>query len=209
MLQNLIGSITGALPLLNASSSSAAPASKPQGGLGGLGGIVDQFVAPIASVAATATTAASKVVDQFLPPVAKSLLDTVTGGYQADGSLHSGLKVEVNVLKSVVAAQPMDATAKANIQSTLDEVKSGKPLNECLSHLSEQEKTLLADTIGNAGFEPPEALTSYLTDKSQGDAGRMDCALKNVEVAEEHGYGATEASALLRFLPLAAPLLGR
>ena len=37
---------------------------------------------------------------------------------------------------------------------------------------------------------------------------RMDCALKNVEVAESQGYQATEASALFRFLPLAAPLLG-
>lgn len=204
MLQNLLGSLTSAVPLLNASSS-AAPAGKPQGGLGG---IVGQVVAPIASVAATATTAASKIVDQFVPPVAKSLLGAVTKGLPSDGSLPSGLKVEVNVLKSVVAVNPMDAAAKANIQGALDQVKAGKPLTECLSHLSEQEKTLLADTIGNAGFEPPESLTSYLTNKSQGDAGRMDCALKNVEVAEEHGYEATEASALMRFLPLAGPLLG-
>jgi hypothetical protein len=116
--------------------------------------------------------------------------------------------VEVNVLKSVVSLQSMDATSKSNIQGALDQVKAGKPLNECLSHLSEKEKTLLADTIGNSGFEPPEALTPYLTNKSQGDASRMDCALKNVEVAEQHGYQATEASALFRFLPLAAPLLG-
>ena len=205
MFQNVIGSITSAIPFLNASGS-AAPAGKPQSGLGG---IVDQFVAPIASVAATAATAASKVVDQFVPPAVKSLIDSATQGSPSDGSLHSGLKFEVNILKTVVAGQQMDATAKANIQGALDEVKAGKPLNECLSHLSEQEKTLLADSIGNAGFEPPEALTPYLTNQSQGDAGRMDCALKNVEVAEEHGYGATEASAILRFFPLAGPLLGR
>jgi hypothetical protein len=208
MFQNIIGSLTSAIPLLNASSSasassSSASAGKPQGG----GSLIDAFVAPIASVAMNATKAASKVVDQFIPPVAKNLMgavDKVLSG----GGLPGGLKVEVNVLKSVVAAKPMDAQAKANIQSTLDQVKSGKPLNESLSHLSEQEKTLLADTIGNAGFEPPECLSSYLTNKSQGDSGRMDCALKNVEVAESSGYAATEASALFTFLPLAAPLLG-
>lgn len=204
MFQNVLGSITKAIPLLNAFTS-AAPAGKPQSGTGS---IVDQFVAPLASVAASATTAASRIVDQFVPPVVKSLIGSVTQGLPSDGSLPGGLRVEVNVLKSVVSAQQMDATAKANIQGALDQVKAGKPLNECLSHLSGQEKTLLADTIGNTGFEPPEALTSYLTNKSQGDAGRMDCALKNVEVAEEHGYQATEASALFRFLPLAAPLLG-
>jgi hypothetical protein len=205
MFQNVLGSITKAVPLLNALGSAAAPASKPQSGMGG---IIDQFVAPIASVAATATMAASKVVDQFMPPVAKSLLGALGQSAPSDGSLASGLKVEVNILKTVVSAQQMDATAKANIQGALDQVKAGKPLNECLSHLSEQEKTLLADTIGNHGFEPPEALTSYLTNKSQGDASRMDCALKNVEVAEEHGYEATEANAMLRFFPLAGVLLG-
>jgi hypothetical protein len=204
MFQNLIGSLTSAIPLLNAFSS-AAPASKPQSGTGS---IVDQFVAPIASVAMGATKAASGVVDQFMPPIAKSLIGAVTGELPSGGALPGGLRVEVNVLKSVVSVQPMDATAKANIQGALDQVKAGKPLNECLSHLSEKEKTLLADTIGNTGFEPPECLTSYLTNKSQGDSSRMDCALKNVEVAEQHGYSATEASALFRFLPLAAPLLG-
>lgn len=176
MFQNALGSITKAIPLLNAFSS-AAPAGKPQSGMGG-------------------------IVDQFVPPVAKSLIGAVTQGLQSGGSLHSGLRAPVNILKSVVSGQPMDATAKANIQSALDEVKAGKPLHECLSHLSEQEKTLLADTIGNSGFEPPEALTPYLTNKSQGDASRMDCALKNVEVAEEHGYEATEASTIFRLLPL-------
>jgi len=197
MFQNLIGSIAGAVPLLNASSS----ASSSGGGIG-------QLVAPIASAAMSATSAASKIVDQFMPPVAKSLIGAATQAFQPPGSLASGLRVEVNVLKSVVAMQQMDPTAKSNIQGALDQVKSGKPLNECLSQLSNQEKTLLADTIGNAGFEPPEALTSFLTNQSQGDASRMDCALKNVEVAEEHGYEATEASALFRFLPLAGPLLG-
>lgn len=209
MFQNILGSLTSAIPLLNASSS-ASPASKPQGGMGGLG-LLGQLVAPLASVAATATTAASKIVDQFVPPVAKSLIGSVTEGLQSSGLLPkmpSGLRVEVNVLKSVVALQPMDAKAKSNIQGALDQVKAGKPLSECLSPLSGQEKTLLADTIGNAGFEPPEQLTSYLTNKSQGDSSRMDCALKNVEVAESKGYQATEASALFRFLPLAGPLLG-
>jgi hypothetical protein len=208
MFQNIIGSIAKAIPGLNASSSdssSAAPAGKPQGG--GLGGLIDQFVAPVASVAMSATKAASSVVDQFIPPVAKSLIGSVTEGLSG-GRIAGGLRVEVNVLKSVVATQQMDPSSKAKIQGVLDQVKDGKPLNECLSQLSEQEKTLLADTIGNHGFEPPEALSSYLTNKSQGDSGRMDCALKNVEVAEEHGYQATEASALFRFLPLAAPLLG-
>lgn len=206
MFPNILGSLTKAIPFLStATASSSASASKPQGGLGG---IVDQFVAPIASVAATATTAASKLVDQFMPPIAKSLLGAVTQDHPSDGSLPGGLKVEVNVLKGVVSMQQMDATSKANIQSALDQVKAGKPLNECLSPLSSKEKTLLADTIGNAGFEPPEALNSYLTNKSQGDSSRMDCALKNVEVAEQKGYGATEASALFRFLPLAPALLG-
>lgn len=204
MFQNILGSLTSAVPLLN----SAGSEGKAQGG-GGLGGIVGQVIAPIASVATTATKTASTIMDQFMPPIAKSLLGAVTGGAKpSDGSLESGLKFEVNILKSVVAAKPMDATAKANIQGALDQVKAGKPLNECLSQLSEQEKTLLADTIGNAGFEPPEALSSYLTDKSQGDSGRMDCALKNVEVAESSGYEATEASAMLRFVPLAGALFG-
>jgi len=207
MFQNILGSLGKAIPILG-SLSAPTPTGKSQGGGGGLGGIVDQFVAPIASVAATATTAASKVVDQFLPPVAKSLIDTATGGLQSGGALPGGLRVEVNVLKSVVSMQNMDATSKANIQGALDQVKSGKPLNECLSQLSGPEKTLLADTIGNAGFEPPECLTSYLTNQSQGDSSRMDCALKNVEVAESSGYQATEASALFRFLPLAPMLLG-
>jgi hypothetical protein len=198
MFQNILGSLTSSIPLLNL--------SQPKGGAGG--GIIDQLVAPIASVATTAATSASKIVDQFLPPVAKNLLDTLTGGASPGGGLAGGLKVEVNVLKTVVSAQSMDAKSKANIQSALDEVKSGKPLSQCLSSLSSQEKTLLADTIGNAGFEPPEQLNSYLTNQSQGDSSRMDCALKNVEVAESSGYQATEASKLMRFLPLAAPLLG-
>ncbi|HYV45386.1 MAG TPA: hypothetical protein VFA20_11015 [Myxococcaceae bacterium] len=170
-----------------------------------------KVIAPVAAVTTSVATAASKVVDQFTPPIVKSVMGTIEkslGGGSSDGSLPGGLKVEVNVLKGVVATQPMDATSKSNIQNALDQVKAGKPLSQCLSQLSEKEKTKLADTIGNAGFEPPEQLTPYLTNKSQGDSWRMDCALKNVEVAESEGYDKTEASALMRFLPLAAPLLG-
>jgi len=202
MFQNLIGSIGQAIPFLNSLSS----ASTDKGGAGG--SLIDKVVAPIASAVTTATTAASKVVDEFLPPVAKKALGSVENLLTPPGSLPGGLRVEVNVLKSVVASQKMDETSKAHIQSALDQVKSGKHLDECLSQLSGPEKTLLADTIGNAGFEPPEALNSYLTNQSQGDSSRMDCALKNVEVAESSGYQATEASALFRFLPLAPALLG-
>jgi len=169
---------------------------------------IGKIVAPIAAVTTTVATAASKVVDQFTPPIVKSVMGTIEKSLPSDGSLPGGLKVEVNVLKGVVALQPMDATSKSNIQNALDQVKAGKPLSQCLSQLSDKEKTKLADTIGNAGFEPPEQLNPYLTDKSQGDSSRMDCALKNVEVAESEGYENTEASALMRFLPLAAPLLG-
>jgi hypothetical protein len=228
MFQNLLGSITNSIPLLSggatasASANASAPASQPKGGGGlfGLGGLVDAFVSPIAKVAATA----SKAVDSFVEPVlntaeallpgpigqaVKKVADTLDGADPGPGGgIASGLKVEVNVLKGVVSAQNMDATSKAHIQSALDEVKSGKGLDSSLSSLSGNEKKLLADTIGNAGFEPPECLKSYLTNQSQGDSSRMDCALKNVEVAEEKGYQATEASSMMRFLPLAPALLG-
>src|SRR5262245_36523517 len=119
MSQGLLGSLTSAIPLLNL--------SQPKGGGGGL---INQVVAPIASIATTATTTVSKVVDQFLPPIAKNALNAVTGGLSLDGGLPSGLKAEVNVLKTVVAGQSMDPQTKAKLQSVLDEVKAGKPLSQ-------------------------------------------------------------------------------
>jgi hypothetical protein len=211
MFDNLLGSIAGAIPGLNLSSSSNQ---------GGLGGIVNSLVSPIAKAVTTASTFADQFVAPLekaavaltpgpLKPLVQSVEDTLDGGApQADGSLPSGLKVEVNVLKGVVSAQSMDATSKAHIQSALDNVKSGEQLDSALSPLTSSEKSLLANTIGNAGFEPPDCLKSYLSNQSEGDSSRMDCALKNVEVYEKSGYQATEASHLFRFLPLGPVLLG-
>lgn len=105
-----------------------------------------------------------------------------------------GASVMVGVLQGIVGAACTDPQQRANIQNCLKQVQDGKPLQECLSQLCDEDKTKLADTIGSVGFEIPECLNEYASNpESSGNSARPDCALKTVEQSEQGKYGETLA----------------
>ena len=66
-----------------------------------------------------------------------------------------------------------------------------------INTLGEDDKANLANTITSYHMEPPEMLNSYVKPELQKytESSVLDCALKNVEVAELSGYASTEAAA--------------
>jgi hypothetical protein len=114
-----------------------------------------------------------------------------------------GASVMVGVLQSIVGASCTDPQQRANMQACLKDVQNGKPLQQCLSTLGDEDKTKLADTIASVGFEIPECLNEYASDPEKaGNSSRPDCALKTVEMSESGNYGDTLAGKITNPLNL-------
>lgn len=116
-----------------------------------------------------------------------------------------GSSVMVAVLQGVAGLTIKDPEQRKDIMGALKEVQNGKPLEQCMSSLSSEEKTKLCDTIGTFAFgmfKPPECLRSYASDPSYFDGPKFDCALRNVEVSESEGYSSSQVGKLTAPLEL-------
>lgn len=116
-----------------------------------------------------------------------------------------GSSVMVAVLQGVAGLTIKDPEQRKDIMGALKEVQNGKPLEQCMSSLSDEEKTKLCDTIGTFAFgmfKPPECLRSYASDPSYFDGPKFDCALRNVEVSESEGYSHSQVGKLTAPLEL-------
>ncbi len=132
-------------------------------------------------------------------------------GSQSDWGkpLSSSLKMPCEILQNVVNAAPISSQDKADIQKSIKNVENGESLDCALNSLSTQEKCELEHTIAGAGFKPPEALRQYSQNPSKDYSPlRLDCALRNVENAEQSGGEQnTQAYKLEHLVPFFGPLV--
>lgn len=121
------------------------------------------------------------------------------------------VQMPITILQNVILSKEMSAQDKGDIKKCIDNVKKGENLDSACNSLSVNQRTVLVTAIASAGFKPPECLKQYSKNPAKDYApGRMDCALRNVEVGQKTGsYKNTQADQLTNLIPIFGPMVSK
>jgi len=121
------------------------------------------------------------------------------------------VQMPITILQNVILSKDMSAQDKGDIKKCIDNVKKGENLDSACNSLSVNQRTVLVTAIASAGFKPPECLKQYSKNPEKDySAGRMDCALRNVEIGQKTGsYKNTQADQLTNMIPIFGPMVSK
>ena len=121
------------------------------------------------------------------------------------------VQMPITILQNVILSKDMSAQDKGDIKKCIDNVKKGENLDSACNSLAPEQRTILVTAIASAGFKPPECLKQYSKNPAKDySPGRMDCALRNVEVGQKTGnYKNTQADQLTNMIPIFGPMVSK